>query len=206
MEQKYHMNFMRDNNYCFSRKRKSKKTLKNDDYDHLFFNLLNILKHPKLDAFYNRNVEKGIKLNICQELDNIKFSKKDALCEILSYTDNIDLATFNMLCFYFKINVIYICENVYFKMCYNNDIYTIYILNQNKDLRGIKEDKLEKLLTNKYEITNISKPINSMTYYKLNDIMNLYHDLGFKNEIENMKKKEYYDNCKAYLHDVLQLK
>ena len=27
-----------------------------------------------------------------------------------------------------------------------------------------------------------------MTYYKLNDIINLYHDLGFKTSIENMKK------------------
>lgn len=206
MEQKYYMNFMRDNKYCFSRKKKFKKTVKNDDFDHLFFNLLNILKHPKLDSFYNRNIEKGIKLNICQELDSIKFSKKEALCETLSYSDTIDLATFNMLCFHFKINVIYLCENVYFKMCHNNELSNFYILNQNKELRGIKEDKIEGLLTNKYEITNITKPINSMTYYKLNDIINLYHDLGFKTSIENMKKKEYYDNCKSYLHDVLQLK
>ena len=206
MEEKYHMNFMRDNKYCFSRKRKFKRSVKNDDFDNLFFNLLNVLKHPKLDSFYNRKVEKELKLNICQELDNIKFSKKESLCEILSYHDDIDLPTFNMLCFYFKINVIYLCENVFFKMCYNENTNICYILNQKKELRCVKEDKIESLLESKYEIKNISKPINSMTYYKVNEMMKLYHDLGFKTNHDNMKKKQYYDDCKSYLHDVLQLK
>ena len=63
MEQKYHMNFMKCDKYCFSRKKKFKKEKRNDDYDILFFNLLNIVKHSELDVFYNRKVEKGIKLN-----------------------------------------------------------------------------------------------------------------------------------------------
>jgi hypothetical protein len=70
----------------------------------------------------------------------------------------------------------------------------------------VKEDKIESLLESKYEIKNISKPINSMTYYKVNEIIKLYQDLGFKTNHDNMKKKQYYDDCKSYLHDVLQLK
>lgn len=207
MEQKYHMNFMKCDKYCFSRKKKFKKEKRNDDYDILFFNLLNIVKHSELDVFYNRKVEKGIKLNICQELDNIKFSKKDYLCELLSYENNIDLQTFNMLCFYFKINVIFLCENVYHKMYYNNNYNAnYYILNKNKEIKCIKEEKIEILLQGKYEIMNITKPINSISYYKLDNIIKMYNDLGFEDTNEKWKKKEYYERCKSYLQNVLELK
>ena len=171
---------------------KRKKNDINDDYDKLFFNLLNIIKHSELDLFYNRHKEQNIKLNICGELDNYKFKNKASICEKLSYNKNIDLCVLNILCLFFKLNICYVCENIYIKMFYNTEIDNYYILNKDLSFKMIKYEKLLDIIDNKYEITNINKPINSMSYYKLDELKELCYKLNISIE-EKTKKTLLYD-------------
>ena len=87
--QKYHNYFIK-NRYDISNFRKPKfsKNKKNIIYDKLFFNFLNIIKHTDLTPFYNKNIEKNIKLNISQDLDNYKFKSKEKIIAYRCWKDS----------------------------------------------------------------------------------------------------------------------
>ena len=175
----YHIFFMK-NKYDNQRKQKFKNKKKKQylNYDKLFFNFLNIIRYEELDIYYDKNKEKMIKYNITQQFENIKLSKKDEISEILCYEDNINLFVLNALADYFKINIIYIHENIYFKMYHNNNSYQYFILNNMKDFKQIQCDKIESLIENKYEIHNIYKPMNSLTYYRLDELKLIYEKIN----------------------------
>lgn len=180
---------------------KAKKAHLNYDYDKLFFNLLNIVKHPELDMFYNRHKEKSIKLNICNHLDEYKIKKKAQICEHLSYEENIDLPVFNTLVMYFKLNICYVCENIYIKMFHNENSDHYYILNKDLTLKAVKYEKIQEVIDNNYEIENIYKPLNSLSYYKVDQLK----EIGTKLKInmkEKLKKTELYEIIIQHLYNM----
>ena len=183
---------------------KKKKTNINEDYDKLFFNLLNIIKYPELDMFYNRHKEQNIKLNICNELDNYKIKQKANICEHLSYEKNIDLIVFDTLVMYFKLNVCYVCENIHIKMFHNNESENYYILNKDLSIKSVKYEKIKEIIENNYEIENIFKPMNSLSYYKVNDLKEIASQLNI-NVNEKIKKKELYEIIVKHLYNMYPL-
>tara|TARA_B100001287_G_C22478635_1_gene433225 strand:+ start:91 stop:714 length:624 start_codon:yes stop_codon:yes gene_type:complete len=189
---------------CNKNIHKRKKNYINDDYDKLFFNLLNIIKHSELDLFYNRHKEQNIKLNICCKLDDYKFKNKASICEKLSYEKNIDLTVLNVLCLFFKINVCYVCENIYIKMFYNTEIDNYFILNKDLSFKNIKHEKLLDIIENKYEITNINKPINSMSYYKVDELKELCYKLNISIE-EKVKKSSLYNIVSKHICNMIPI-
>lgn len=183
---------------------KRKKTIINHDYDKLFFNLLNIVKYPELDMFYNRHKEQSIKLNICNHLDDYKFKQKARICEHLSYEKNIDLPVFDTLVMYFKINVCYVCENIYIKMFYNENSDNYYILNKDLTLKAVSHEKIKEVMENNYEIENIFKPLHASSYYKVDGLKEIAMKLKI-NVKEKMKKTELYECIIQHLYNMFPL-
>ena len=195
----YHIFFMK-NKYDNKLKKsfKIKKKRQHSSYDKLFFNFLNIIRHGDLDIYYDKHKEKNIKFCITQKLEDVKLLKKDEISEILCYHDNINLFVLNALSDYFCVNIIYVHENIYFKMYYNNHSQQVFILNSTKEFKQIQYDKIESLIENKYEIKNIYKPMNSLTYYRLDELKIIYEKINGETS-DKLKKKDYYDFIKEYI-------
>ena len=181
---------------------KQKKTEIDDNYDKLFFNLLNIVKYHELDMFYNRHKEQNIKLNICNELDNYKFKNKVLICEKLCYDKNIDLCVLNILCLFFKINVCYVCENIFIKMFYNEKSNNYFILNKDLSFKMVKYEKIEEIIDNNYEIQNILKPLNSPSYYKVNELKEICIKLNISIN-EKITKTVLYDMISKHICNMI---
>jgi hypothetical protein len=204
---KYHSYFVK-NKYDISktRKLKFKRFKKNTDYDVLFFNLLNNIKHKSIDPFYNKTYEKQVKLTIGQQLDNYKIKQKESIIESLCYDDNITLEVLNILALFFKIDVIFIQDAIFIKMLYSEqELDTYFVVNQNCDVYTQRKEKIDKICEKKFEITNIKKPLNSMSYYKVDDIKQMYTEMNIVYD-EKMKKKEAYDFLKSYFESIVTLK
>ena len=197
---KYHNCFV-TNKYDISNRRKPKFKKKNifTKYDICFFNLMNIVRHESITPFYDRNVERQTKLEISQKMDNIKFKQKDRIIETLAYEENINIEVIDALCIFFFVNAIYISDKCFFKM-FHGDIpiltSNIIVINKNCDVYHMKYEKIKTQILALYEITNIMKPMNSMSYYKVQDLKNISEQIGVEIE-EKMKKKDIYD----FLHD-----
>ena len=76
--------------------------------DTLFFNFLNIIKHKSINEFYDKNVEKNIKLKIVQNFENIKYKKKDNIVQHISYEDEVNLVDMAFLAYCYKLNFCYV--------------------------------------------------------------------------------------------------
>ena len=204
---KYHSYFAK-NKYDISRTRnlKFKRFVKNTDYDILFFNLLNNIKHESVDPFYNKTHEKQVKMTIGQKLDTYKFKQKESIIESLCYDENITLEVLNVLALYFKLDVVYMQDSVYIKMLHSElETDTYIVVNQNCDVYTQRKEKIDKICEKKFEIMNVKKPLNSMSYYKVDDIKQIYIDMNIVFD-EKMKKKDAYDFLKSYFEGVLTLK
>ena len=203
---KYHSYFM-SNKYDICKKRKPKFRHYNtvNDYDILFFNLLNIIKHESIDPFYNKNKEKEIKMNIGQKLDTYKFKQKEQIIQSLCYEEKITLEVLNILAMFFMLDIVYIQDMVFVKMLYSDiDKENYIIVNKNCDVYTQKKEKIDKILMKKYEIQNTKKPINSMSYYKIDDLKMIYTDMNIEYD-EKMKKKDAYEFLKTYFDKTLTL-
>ena len=185
--------------YNYKHKR-IKKNIIDINFDKLFFNFLTIIKY-KIPINYNKIIEKQIKLEICQKIEEFKFKLKDKVNENLCYDDTINLYTLSCLCNYYKINMIFINENVYFILNFIEDNVN-YGININKDIYNLKQEKLEHIIENYYKIDNINKPIYSITKYKLDelkDISNILH-LEYDNKY---KKNDIYELIKQHLNNII---
>lgn len=183
---------------------KNKKTNIIQDYDKLFFNLLNIAKYPELDMFYNRHKEQHIKLNICNNLDDYKIKQKTRICERLSYEKNIDLPVFDALVMYFNLNICYVCENIYIKMFYNESSDNYYITNKDFTIKAVKYEKIQEVIDNHYEIENIFKPLNAPSYYKLDQLKKIALKLKISLK-EKIKKSELHEIIIKHLYNMYPL-
>lgn len=171
-------------------------------YDKLFFNFLNLIQHPKLNEFYNEHIEKSIKLDLAQKMDNYKIKKKDWISEKMIYESDIDIIVFDALCQIYQINACYFCECIKVNMFYGNETDNYYILNKNKDIYHLRKEKLTELTNHAYQIDNILKPINAMSYYKVSELQEMRQAIKLSNT-DSMKKKELYDAIKMRMDTLL---
>ena len=178
---------------------KKKKLL--NDFDKLFFNFLNLIRHD-LTILYNRNEEKKIKYEISHKLENVKFKKINHVIENLCYEDNMSLYALNCLSFYYKLNIIYSYDTFYYNMIYNENSDIYYILNNHKDFFNIKQDKLNDFLKDKYEIKDIYKPIYSLSHYKIYELKDIINSLKIPlDEPIKYKKETYIELLNAYFNN-----
>ena len=201
----FYLHFLCKSNNKFKLEKKNKnknKIILNNDFDKLFFNFLIIIKYPSLDINYNKNKEKVIKYKIAENLEKIKFKKMNDVINNICYEDNINLYTLSALCKYYKLNFFYINENITHTMFYNEDTESYYLVNNSKDIKYVKKDNYLKMCKDLYNIDNIQKPMNSITYYKLNELEAIYDKLNIEKN-KNYKKKDLYDHIKKYIDSLL---
>lgn len=199
----FYLHFLCKSNKHIRVNKEIKKNKLDDNFDKLFFNFLIIIGYPELDINYNNNIEKNIKYIFAQNLEKIKFKKMNNVIENLCYEENINLYTLSALCKYNNLNFIYVNENIKYEMFYNEDSNSYYLVNNNKDIKFVKKENLCKICENKYNIQNIEKPINSITYYKLDELTDIYNILINNDNNVKYKKKEIYEIIKKNIYSLI---
>lgn len=159
------------------------------DYDPLFYAIFNkIHNYDITNENYVGMNEKQEKIKIAVEIEKIKLKPKDKddAVQNLMYENRINLKTLNALCMFYKINVLYVKDNIFINMNYGDE--KIYIENN----RIIEP----KDVSTKYEV-NLDKPLRCASYYKIDDLRQISTQLHLP--IENSKKQQLYDS----IHNVL---
>ena len=190
---KYHMYFFKGkydmSNYCKSKHQYNKRRFKKNkniinDYDKLFFNFLNVIRHPRLDNFYNINIEREIKLEMATELEKIKIPKKDDIITQLCYDKCISLQVLTHLCTLYNVCMTYHHENVFYNLFNTEDKGSIlqadntcFVLRKDLNIHPICHDKLLHIWNTNFEITHIDKILRSSSYYKKDDLIQMYNQL-----------------------------
>ena len=154
------------------------------DYDPLFYTIFNkIHNYDITNENYVRMNEKQEKIKIAVEIEKIKLKPKDKddAVQNLMYENRINLKTLNALCMFYKINVLYIKDNIFINMNYGDE--KIYIEN-NRIVEPIDT-------STKYEV-NLDKPLRCASYYKIDDLRQISTQLHLP--IENSKKQQLYDS------------
>lgn len=186
-----------------NKKQQYKKNKLSQEFDKLFFHFLIILKY-NIPIMYNKHQERLIKYEIVQKMEHFKFKNKDNICNHICYEECINLRCLACLSSFFKVNVVFYFRNVMIQMIESKD-GPLYWINEKKEFISLKRDKYEEwLLENKYEIRDVSKPLFSMSYYKLVELKEIMNQLGIDADEKNTwKKKDYYERIEDYLRRVL---
>lgn len=159
--------------------------------DDLFFIIYMKIHNEVLSInYYNETLEK-IKMIEILENDSFKYKYKSKVIENLS-DEKINLFTLYHITKYFKINVIWFSDYCFSRMIHNSESNDIFYLKNNYEWT----DKID--LENKFEITDLYKPLKSLSYYKLDD---LKHISSFMN-INEKKKKDIYDLIFKYYENI----
>ena len=183
------------------------------DYDNLFYELFNkINKYDITNIKCNDKFnEKQEKIKIAVEIEKLKIKNKDKelIIQNLMYENKINLKTLNALCIFYKINLIYVKDNIYITM-YNTqidaEIKPFYescekpqlITNQYYMVNDkIVDTDLHSLNLNKKHNVNLDKPLRCISYYKLEDLRLISDQLHLPTE--NIKKQQLYDSIQNVL-------
>jgi hypothetical protein len=164
------------------------------DYDPMFYAIFNKIHNYDITHVnyvdYSKINEKQEKIKLAVEIEKIKLKQKDKddAIQNLMYENRINLKTLNALCIFYKINVLYIKDNIFIKMAYCERDDNLYIEN-NRIVDSID-------VSTKYEV-NLDKPLRCASYYKIDDLRQISTQLHLP--IENIKKQQLYDS----IHNVL---
>ena len=147
------------------------------------------------------SIEKEIKINAITYMKNnnhkikIKINKSSVENNLL-YEKNITIQSFALLCNMLNLNIRIINNNHYYEFLNNNNQDFTNIIYNNKYGIDLLKKKNNDIIDNKFLVTNYNKPINSITYYKVDDIYEICNKLkiNIKNDKnKNKTKKELYD-------------
>jgi len=168
-----------------------KRIMKIDiECDKLFYAIFNKMNNYDLTHIeYNKINEIQEKIKMAENIEklDIKPKNKEKAIENLMYDNNINMKTLNILCMFYKINVLFIKDNTFIKMFYSDN--SILIMNENYQFIDTNNNNID--ITNKYEI-NLDKPIKCISYYKLNELKEISKQLHLP--YENFKKQQLYDS------------
>lgn len=156
-------------------------------------------------------IEKEFKLNFVQTIrNNPSLLKDNKIKKIETELDiansrQISINSFHALCLYHHLNVIVVCNNIYYEFISNNESPTNVIdisTNFTGCVVNIESTLLQSLLSNKIYVENPNRPLRAVSFYKISDL----HDLCKKMNISYLyssgklkKKKELYDEIKELL-------
>jgi hypothetical protein len=172
---------------AYKKKKEKKKLVLNDYLFYSFFYKINNLDITSYDK-YN---EKQEKVKLAEKIDKLKFKNKDFIMNNLLYDKAIHLMTLNILCIYYKVSLIFIIQNAYYKM----NVTDGDVLFMNSKYEFIQFDITQ--LDTYYEITQLDKPVFSLSYYTVADLIEIGDKLKLPHN--NMKKQNIYNNIRSYL-------
>jgi len=137
--------------------------------------------------------------NIRENKDKIKKFKFNSLSNIednLANQDNLNISAFLSLCVAKNINIFFIRKKTYYELVMDNteNIYIIYQYDSYTPYRYGFEistpEKIEDIRKNFYNIDSVEKPVKSLTYYKLSDLIEICNKLAIElSNPETGKKK-----------------
>ena len=146
----------------------------------------------------HRNVilEKKHKIEFVEKIRNNKsivktngFSTLAHLEEILAYGTKIDIPTFFTLCAIENKNVLYINKRTFFELKSNDttEVHVIHALENKKYAYELSNSSVIDLKkASLYQLEAIDKPIRNISYYKVQDLI----DICLKLEIETKKDND----------------
>jgi len=156
-------------------------------------------------------IEQKIKLNFVETIrNNSSLLKENKLKKIETEVDigtskQISINSFHALCLYNHINVIILCKNIYYQFIANNET-PIHILDISTNFIGcasnIDDSLMAELLQDKVFVENPNRPLRSMSFYKMNDLVEYCKKLNVKIKFSDgkaKKKQELYDEIKELL-------
>ena len=168
--------------------KKNKKII--EKRDNLFYEFFHKINNIDISSYRQYN-ELQEKTKLSEGINNLKIKNKEYILNNLMYEPTISLITLNALCKFYNINLIYLHDRIYIKMCHNDDLPIIVINNECKFIDTNTE------INDKYEITNLEKPLNSVSYYKLNELVEFAIKLNLPHE--KIKKADLYNSIYNYL-------
>ena len=173
----------------------------------------------KYETIYNKNdlVAKQMKIDLVDVVrknkDIVKMYKLDTITNIESNLANDNLLnskTFLTLCAIENINIIYVSKKTYFELMMNDTdvVYIIYetpckskYYNKYGYILG-DTTTIEKIKSTLYKIDKIDKPIRSLSYYKVEDLIAICSKLAIEtthlNTGKNKSKKDLYEAIIQY--------
>lgn len=164
--------------------------------DNLFFALYS--KKNNLNNFdmaeYNDVNEK---IKIAEKLEKMKFKNKEDIVNNLVYDKTINLDTFNVICLFYKLNIIFIKNRTYVKMKYSEDDTSFLYINDKGQYLETEQD-VDKLLE-----VNMEKPLRAVSFYKLGELQEMATKLNI--DTEKKKKQELYDSIKMVLSGLYKI-
>jgi len=195
------------------------------EYDEIFYALFYKLHNYDHTHINNKINEKQEKIKLAVEIEkNIRIGKnekikpkdKENIIQNLMYDNKINLKTLNALCLFYKINLLYIKDNIFIRMCYGEKVEPKNTLDQ-EILDENKSETVESTMysnylfmdTNrfvdadmntiekKYEV-NLDKPLRCASYYKIDDLKKISIQLHLP--FENTKKQQLYDSIQNVLN------
>jgi hypothetical protein len=146
--------------------------------------------------------EKNIKINniikIRENKDLLKSHKivKSFIENELANEKKISIITLNALALMYKLNILYIKNRFIYVMNYSDDPLKECknIIEEKKDkeiyLINLESEIIDQVLNNYYIIDNINKPFNAISYYKIQDLINIAKKLNL--DSQNKKKVDLY--------------
>ena len=164
-----------------------------------------IMKHGDIayESLLHRNmiIEKKIKIEYVERLRLDKDLVKPYKFASLSHIENklandatIDLPTFLILCVIENINVVFVKNRTYFDLAMNDDPdrYIVYCLDNYKSAFGYEiatNESITQINATFFRLDNITKPIKSISSYKVGELVDMCTRLGIEiNNAENKSK------------------
>ena len=179
--------------------------IKNGDIEYEMLNNKNTLLAKQLKIDYIKIIR-----------DNklfVKSYKFDTISNIesnLANDNNVNIKTIMTLCVIEKINLIFINKNTYFELLMNdsNNIYIINAIevntkyNKKYGFEFANNETLNKIRNSLYQVCSLDKPIKSLSFYKVQDLLNIANKLSIEiiNNVtgKNKTKNELYESIIQY--------
>ena len=123
----------------------------------------------------------------------------------IANSKRISINSFRALCLYHHINVVVLCNNIYYEFMSNNES-PINVIDISSQFIGCAVDVdsalLNTLLKDKIYVENPDRPIRSIGFYKVSDLQEYSKKLSITVNYSNgkqKKKQELYDEIKNLL-------
>jgi len=174
--------------------RPPKKTKRPSFQDALFYTFFMRLQENNLKVLgFQSFQELQEKTRIAEAMSGLKFKHKEEILNNLVYEPKISFSTLNQLCSYYKVNLVLILERTCLDFPYSDQ--PAWYLNQKYET--IPEQDTSQLLH-----VNLEKPLHSIHYYKLQELVDMSLLLGLNVE---KKKTPLYEHIKDYLKRIYKI-
>jgi hypothetical protein len=177
--------------------RPPKKSKRPSYQDALFYTFFMRLQENNLKVLgFHTFQELQEKTRIAEAMGGLKFKHKEDILNNLVYEPKISFLTLNQLCAYYKVSLVLILEKTCLRFLYSDKPEEpLWYMNQKYET--LPDQDISQLLH-----VNLEKPLHSIHYYKLQDLVDMSLLLGLNVE---KKKAPLYEHIKDYLKRIYKI-